>query len=137
MACAFDVPPAERTRVVIADDDPLFAEMLRGALATHEQFEIVDVVRNGADAVAAVRALNPALVLMDVAMPVMDGIEATRQMQELDDPPAVVLITADASDAEDRRAYAAGAAAFLRKTQELVSVIDVIVALSRVTGAPT
>jgi DNA-binding NarL/FixJ family response regulator len=129
-------PPADRTRILIADDDRFFAEMLRGALATHDEFDVIGVYENGAEAVAGTKSLKPALVLMDVAMPFMDGIEATRRMQELDEPPTVVLITGEASEQDDKRAYEAGASAYLRKTQELVSVIDVIVALSRVAAAP-
>jgi DNA-binding NarL/FixJ family response regulator len=127
------VPPVDRTRILIADDDRFFAEMLRNALSSHDQFDVVGVVGNGADAVARTAALKPALVLMDVAMPILDGIEATRQMRELADPPTIVLITGEEADSGDKRAYEAGAAAYLRKSQELVSVIDVVIAVSRVT----
>jgi DNA-binding NarL/FixJ family response regulator len=110
--------------------------MLRAALAAHDEFDVVGVVDNGAEAVDKARSLKPALVLMDVAMPTLDGIEATRRLRELAEPPMVVLITGEASEADDKRAYAAGAAAYLRKSQELLSVIDVVVALSRVTASP-
>ncbi len=110
--------------------------MLRNALSMHDEFDVVAIVENGADAVEEARSLRPGLVLMDVAMPVLDGIEATRQMREIDDPPTVVLITGEESDSSDRRAYEAGAAAYLRKSQELVSVIEVIVALSQLSAAP-
>jgi DNA-binding NarL/FixJ family response regulator len=127
-----EVPPASRTRVLIADDDRLFAEMLRSALASQDGFEVVALAANGAEAVAGTKSLKPTLVLMDVGMPLLDGIEATRQMRELADPPTIVLITGDPSECGDKRAYEAGAAAYLRKTPKLMSVIDVVVALSRV-----
>jgi CheY-like chemotaxis protein len=127
------VPPVDRTRILIADDDRLFAEMLRNALATHDEFDVVGVVANGEEAVACTDELKPSLVLMDVAMPVLDGIEATRRMREMPDPPTVVLITGEEAVSGDQRAYEAGAAAYLKKSQELVSVIDVVVAVSRVT----
>jgi CheY-like chemotaxis protein len=130
------VPPADRTRILIADDDRFFAEMLRNALASHDEFDVVDLVENGAEAVESARALKPGLVLMDVAMPLLDGIEATRRMRELEDAPTVVLITGEESESGDKRAYEAGAAAYLRKSLELVAVIDVIVAVSRLTAAP-
>jgi len=107
--------------------------MLRNALAAHDGFDVVGVVGNGAEAVASSEALKPALVLMDVAMPVLDGIEATRQLRELADPPTVVLITGEDAESGDQRAYEAGASAYLRKSQELVSVIDVVVAVSRLS----
>ncbi len=130
------MPAADRTRILIADDDRFFAEMLRNALASHDEFDVVDLVENGAEAVESARKLKPGLVLMDVGMPLLDGIEATRRMRELDDPPTVVLITGEESESNDKRAYAAGAAAYLRKSQELVAVIDVIVAVSRLSVAP-
>jgi len=128
------VPPTDRTRILIADDDRSFAEMMRSALAMHDEFDVVGVVGNGAEAVASATSLKPTVVLMDVAMPVLDGIEATRQMRELPDPPTVVLITGEDAQSGDKRAYEAGAAAYLRKSQELVSVIDVVVAVSRVSA---
>jgi len=130
------VPPAGRTRVLIADDDRFFAEMLRAALAEHDEFDVVGVFGNGAEAVDGARSLKPSLVLMDVAMPMLDGIEATRRLRELAEPPTVVLITGEASETDDRRAYEAGASAYLRKSEELVSVIDVVLALSHLTAAP-
>ena len=129
------MPPADRTRILIADDDRRFAEMLRSVLAAHDGFEVVGVVENGEEAIAGVEELKPALVLMDVAMPVLDGIEATRQIRDLPNPPSVVLITGEDSDVIDRSAYAAGASAYLRKSQELVAVIDVVVAVSQVSTA--
>jgi DNA-binding NarL/FixJ family response regulator len=134
MGHAPEAPPVDRTRILIADDDRFFAEMVRVALATHDEFDVIGVFGNGAEAVEGTRALKPALVLMDVAMPYLDGIDATRQMRELQDPPTVVLITGEQSDADNKRAYEAGAAAYLRKSEDLVSVIDVIVALSRFTA---
>jgi DNA-binding NarL/FixJ family response regulator len=130
------VPPADRTRIIIADDDRLFGEMLRNALVSHDEFDVVDLVENGEEAVASVRELKPGLVLMDVTMPRLDGIEATRRIRELEDPPTVVLITGEEEESNDRRAYEAGAAAYLRKSLELVAVIDVIVAVSRLSAAP-
>jgi DNA-binding NarL/FixJ family response regulator len=133
MGEAQGVPPPDPTRIVIADDDRLFAETLRTALMAHEEFEVVAIAGDGAEAVARVRELRPSLVLMDVTMPVLDGIEATRQIRALPDPPAVVLVTGEEAESVDRRAYEAGATAYLRKSQDLASVIDVIVAVSRLS----
>jgi two-component system, NarL family, response regulator NreC len=129
------VPPSDRTRILIADDDRFFAEMLRSALAGHDGFDVVGIVANGADAVAQTEMLKPALVLMDVAMPRLDGIEATRKIRELPDAPMVVLITGEESS-RDKHAYEAGATAYLRKSQELVAVIDVVVAVAGLSTAP-
>jgi two-component system, NarL family, response regulator DegU len=136
MEPASGVPPADRTRILIADDDRFFAEMLRSALVVHDEFEVVGVFENGAEALAGTESLKPALVLMDVGMPVLDGIETTRKLRDLADPPTVVLITGEESESNGRRAYEAGAAAYLRKSEELVSVIEVVIAVSRLSAIP-
>jgi DNA-binding NarL/FixJ family response regulator len=120
---------------LIADDDRFFAAMLRSVLTAHDDFDVVGLAADGADALAQVRALRPQLVLMDVDMPVLDGIEATAQMRALERPPLVILITGADGDGVDRRAYSAGAAAYLRKSADVVSLVDVVVAVSRVTAA--
>lgn len=125
------MPPSNPLRIVIADDDPFFAALLRTSLAGRAGLEVVGLARDGAEAVALAEQLLPDLLLMDVHMPGVDGIEATRMVRDLRDPPTVVLITGDDEDA-DARAYEAGAAAYLQKSADIVSLIDVVVAVSRV-----
>jgi CheY-like chemotaxis protein len=128
-------PPLDPTRIVIVDDDRVFVEMLHTALSEHDAFDVVGIAANGEEAMERVEELKPSLVLMDVTMPVLDGVEATRQMQELPEPPSVVLITGEDHDA-DTAAYEAGAVAYLRKTDDLPLLISVIVAVSRLSAAP-
>jgi DNA-binding NarL/FixJ family response regulator len=130
-----DLPPSALTRILIADDDPSFVEMLRTALLDHEDFEVVGTAGNGQEAYDCVVELKPSVVLMDVSMPVLDGVEATRLIHRLDDPPAVVLITGEET-ATDTGAYEAGAAAYLRKSEDLLMLVGVIVAVSRLAAAP-
>jgi CheY-like chemotaxis protein len=120
---------AELTRIIIVDDDRFFVEMIRTALAEFEQFEVVATASNGAEAIERVQEYEPAVVLMDVAMPVLDGVEATRRIRELPSPPAVVLITSGDLDT-DAAAYEAGASAYLRKAEDLPLLIGVLVAAS-------
>ena len=98
-------PSPGRTRIVIADDDRFFVEMLRTALAEHDEFEVVATAGTGEEAIHHVEELKPSLVLLDVAMPVLGGVEATRQIRKLPDPPAVVLITGDEAETTDAAAY--------------------------------
>jgi CheY-like chemotaxis protein len=119
--------PSDLTRIVLADDDRFFLETMRTALSECGEFEVVATAENGADAIACVEEFEPSLVLMDVGMPVLDGVEATRRIRELPHPPAVVLITGDDAEA-DAAAYEAGAAAYLRKAKDISLLIGVLVA---------
>jgi DNA-binding NarL/FixJ family response regulator len=115
-------------RIVIADDDHLFARMARARLAERSEFEVVGIAENGREAVELADELEPDLVLMDVSMPVLDGVEASRLIHAAENPPAVVLMTGEDGELE-ARAYEAGAAGYLRKSAGLGAVVDVIIAV--------
>jgi CheY-like chemotaxis protein len=85
-------PTAEHVRVVIADDDHLFATGLKALLAYDSRLEVVGYGANGEQAVSLTKALRPALVLVDLHMPVLDGLEAARQILALGGS-NVVLVT--------------------------------------------
>jgi DNA-binding NarL/FixJ family response regulator len=120
--------PPDRTRIVIADDDRLFAEMLRSALSLHDELDVVGIARDGAEAVELAERLKPDLVLMDWNMPRVDGIEATRKLRELEEPPAVVMISG--TDAEcEVEAASAGAVGYLRKARDVADLTGLIAAL--------
>jgi DNA-binding NarL/FixJ family response regulator len=125
-------PPAGRTRILIADDDRRFSERLRVSLEAHEAFQVVGIAATGDEALHLVETLKPSLVLMEVAIPGLDGIEATHRMRGLPDGPAVLLMTAD-DEVEESRAFEAGAAAYLRKSADLVSLVDVVVTFARLS----
>jgi DNA-binding NarL/FixJ family response regulator len=104
----------KRLRVLIVDDDALFAKALESLLSGDGRFEIVGRAGNGVEAVAMAATLAPELILMDIEMPVMDGIEATRRISELDGTRVLVLTSSDSS-AHVAGARRAGASGFLRK----------------------
>jgi CheY-like chemotaxis protein len=118
-------------RVVIADDDRMFANALRAQLAGHDDIEVVGIANHGCEAVKLAKAFRPDLVLMDVHMPVLDGIEATRHIKKLPGDIAVVLVTGE-DEMSDARAYEAGANGYLRKSDDFVSIVDMVVVMSRV-----
>jgi DNA-binding NarL/FixJ family response regulator len=126
-------PPKDRTRIVIAADDRRFSESLRASVEAHEALEVVGIAGDGNEAIRLVETLKPSLVLMDVAMPGLDGIEATRRMRELSDIPAVVLMISE-DDATDSRTLGAGAAAYLRKSGDLDSMLDIVIAFARASA---
>ena len=108
-------PPHQPIRVVIADDHTLFAEALALALKSDPRFDVVGLAENGRDAVELASSQQPDVVLMDLHMPVMDGIEATRRLRLASPRSRVVVVTASTSPEDGARARAAGACAYIRK----------------------
>ncbi|MFE2285547.1 response regulator [Streptomyces sp. NPDC059443] len=102
-------------RVIIADDEPLIRFALRTLLSATEDIEVVGEACDGTEAVAQARALAPDLVITDLRMPGMNGIEATKRLLALPNPPSVlVLTTFDAYDGV-MDALNAGASGYLLK----------------------
>jgi DNA-binding NarL/FixJ family response regulator len=85
------VPRAEPVRVLIADDDPMLIESIETLLRGDARVQVIGTASNGQDAVDLARALAPDVTLLDIAMPVLDGLEAARRIR-LDHPNACVLI---------------------------------------------
>jgi DNA-binding NarL/FixJ family response regulator len=107
----------DRVSVVIADDQRLFAEALEAILTTDGRIDVVGRAVDGRSAVELAREHRPDIVLMDIAMPVMDGIEATQAISsELADT-RVVVLTGSAATYDVARARDAGAAAYVTKDQ--------------------
>jgi DNA-binding NarL/FixJ family response regulator len=102
-------------RVLLVDDDALVRSGLRMMLAGAEQIEIVGEAEDGRGVLAAVDRHRPDVVLMDIRMPVLDGIEATRLLRAQPSPPAVIVLTTFDADELVLRALRAGAAGFLLK----------------------
>ncbi len=123
---AADGPRARPVRVLIADDEPLFVESVEALLHNDERVKVIGTATNGQDAVDLAHALAPDVTLMDISMPVLDGIEAARRIR-LDHPDACILILTGSSTAADvDRARQAGVSGFLTKDRigtQLVSAI--------------
>jgi DNA-binding NarL/FixJ family response regulator len=106
-----------RVRVVIADDQRLFAEALEAILSTDSRIDVVGRAVDGASAVELVRDARPDVVLMDIAMPVMDGIAAAEALREETPATRVIVLTGSQAPADIARARAAGAAGYVTKDQ--------------------
>ena len=102
-------------RVLVTDDQPLIREALVALLSSVDEIEVVGSAGDGAAAVRMATSLAPDVVLMDIRMPVMDGVEATRQVRALPQPPAVVILTTFDLDEYVLAAVRAGASGFLLK----------------------
>lgn len=108
---------AEQVRVVLVDDQAPFLAAARAVVGRAAGFVVVGEATGGADAVDLVASCRPGLVVMDIRMPDVDGIEATRRILAGDHRPVVVLVsTYDRSDLPDEVATS-GAAAYLHKEE--------------------
>lgn len=103
-------------RVLIVDDQLPFREASRMVVEMTDGFDVAGEAVNGEDAVDMVASLQPDLVLMDVQMPGIDGIEATRRIMLLDDPPHVLVMSTHESGSYEEPALAAGAIGFVPKS---------------------
>jgi DNA-binding NarL/FixJ family response regulator len=112
--------------VVIADDQRLFAEALEAILSTDGRIDVVGRALDGRRAVELALQHQPDVVLMDIAMPVMDGIDATRAIRTELPETRVVVLTGSAATQDVDRARTAGASGYVTKDQiagELVQAI--------------
>jgi DNA-binding NarL/FixJ family response regulator len=120
-----------RVRVLIVDDDALMRAGLRGVLSSDPAIELVGEASDGRQAVHRTRQLRPDIVLMDVRMPDLDGISATRQLLATFPEARVVILTTFEQDDYIFGALSAGASGFLLKRtrpEELIAAIHVIAA---------
>jgi DNA-binding NarL/FixJ family response regulator len=122
---------APRVRVLLVDDDDLMRAGLRAVLASDPAIEVVGEAADGRVAADRVRALRPDVVLMDVRMPDLDGISATREVLAASPEVKVVIVTTFEQDDYVFGALAAGASGFLlkrTKPEELIAAIHTIAA---------
>jgi DNA-binding NarL/FixJ family response regulator len=113
-------------RVLLVDDDPLVRSALSLMLGGQTDIEVVGEAGNGEAGLALVTELDPDVVLMDIRMPVMDGLEATQVLHQRPAPPAVVVLTTFDADDHVLRAIAAGADGFLLKDTPPGDIVNAI-----------
>jgi DNA-binding NarL/FixJ family response regulator len=118
-------------RVLLVDDDDLMRAGLKAVLSSDNRIDVVGEAPNGRAAIASVRALRPDLVLMDVRMPDLDGIAATRQILTGDAETRIVILTTFEDDEYIFGALNAGASGFLLKRtrpEELLAAVHTVAA---------
>jgi DNA-binding NarL/FixJ family response regulator len=113
-------------RVVVVDDEPMVCAHLRTILGSAGDLEVIGEAHDGAAALTTVTRTTPDVVLMDLRMPVLDGLEATKRINELPQPPAVVVLTTFDADEYVLRALRLGAAGFLVKSTPPEDLIDLV-----------
>jgi DNA-binding NarL/FixJ family response regulator len=120
----------EKIRVLIADDQSLFLESLSTFLQNYaEDIEVVGLAKNGVEALEKAALLRPDIVLMDVHMPVMDGVEATGRLMESQPGVKIIILSTYDEDEYVRKALGLGAAGYLLKDISPTELIASIRAL--------
>ncbi|MEO7413395.1 MAG: response regulator transcription factor [Opitutaceae bacterium] len=107
--------PPKLISVLLADDHAIVRQGLSALLNSDGHFTIVGQARTGREAVDMARALRPDVILMDIAMPVLNGLEATRQILAADPAAKIVILSAHSDDEYIERMNAAGVCGFLEK----------------------
>jgi DNA-binding NarL/FixJ family response regulator len=115
--------------VLIADDHAIVRDGLRVLIQAREELRVVGEAENGVDAVRRVREMHPNVVIMDIAMPDLNGVEATRQIQRVSPATKVIILSMYGSREHISRALSAGASGYLLKRSagpELIEAIRVV-----------
>jgi DNA-binding NarL/FixJ family response regulator len=118
--------PKEPIRVVLVDDDPLVRAGLAMILKGAPHLAIVGEAKDGVEGLAVIDETRPDVVLMDIRMPRMDGLDATKRLAARSDPPAVIVLTTFDADEYVVRALAHGATGFLLKDTPPAMIVEAI-----------
>jgi DNA-binding NarL/FixJ family response regulator len=116
----------DRIRVLIADDHRLFGQALEAILAADDRLEVVGHGGDGEEAVQLALSVDPDVTLMDIAMPIMDGFQATKQIREQRPQACILMLTGSNSRTDVDRAREAGAAGYVTKDRIAAELIDAI-----------
>jgi DNA-binding NarL/FixJ family response regulator len=119
-------PGGAPSRIVLADDHPLVRDALKRMLDTQPDLEVVGEASDGQEAVELCRSLQPDLVMMDVMMPRMDGLAATRQVKQEFPCTIVLVLTASDWPYDLSEALKAGAAGYVLKLAPIAETIDAV-----------
>jgi DNA-binding NarL/FixJ family response regulator len=120
------LPDGAMTRVLLVDDQAVVRTGLRTVLEQYDDIEVVGEAADGQQGVALTRQLHPDVVLMDIRMPVLDGIAATRELTSTGDLARVVVLTTYGMDEHLYQALKAGATGFLVKTEDPAHFVEAV-----------
>jgi DNA-binding NarL/FixJ family response regulator len=123
-------------RVLIVDDSRMYAETLELLLDADERIDVVGRAEDGVEGVGQALALRPDVVVMDIHMPRLDGIGATRLIRARRPSTRVVVVTSSATGTHEALAYDAGATAYLHKDAPLDELRDAVAGCSAAAEAP-
>ena len=120
-------------KILIVDDEPLARERLKSLCDEFNNYTVVGEAKNGAQLLTLIPELQPDIVLLDIRMPVMDGLEAAQHISKLDTPPAIIFTTA--YDQYALKAFDNHAVGYLLKPIKKEKLLDSLNAASKVTRA--
>jgi len=120
-----------KIKILLADDHALFREGLRSLLEDQEDVEVIGEAEDGLQVEKMARQLKPDVILMDINMPVIDGVEATRAILQEDDSIGIIILTMHRQDEYVFEALKAGAKAYLLKDTRSRRLLEVIRTVSR------
>lgn len=115
------------TRILIADDHDLMRRVLRNMINSHNDWQVCAEAKNGSEAVARARELHPDLIVLDLAMPVMDGMNAAREITKSSPEARVIMFTLHASPEVEEQARRVGVRQVVSKARDghrLVTLIE-------------
>jgi len=120
-----------RVRILLVDDQAMFREGLRTLLATQPDFEVVGEAANGEEALHLCRTCRPDVALMDLRMPVLDGVAATRRLRALHPAVRVIVLTTFDDDEDIFEGLRAGAVGYLLKDASSAKLFEAVRAAAR------
>ena len=118
---------ATTIRVLIVDDHELFTHALTATLEQDARFSVVGTAKTGREAVRLAKTARADVVLMDMSMPVLDGLAATRRLLELVPPPRVIALSGHTDKLSQTAALESGASVFLSKSEPFDTLTETIV----------
>jgi DNA-binding NarL/FixJ family response regulator len=124
MEPAADSP--DRIRILIADDHRLFGQALEAILATDDRLEVTGNAADGAEALRIALATEPDVILMDIAMPIMDGFQATKEIRQHLPHARVLMLTGSDARVDVDRARDSGAVGYVTKDRIAAELIEAI-----------
>ena len=132
----FDPDRGRRIRVLLADDTPEIRRLLRVNLELDGRFQIVGEAGDGAEAVELTRSLRPDVVVLDLAMPLMDGLQAAPSIREYAPAARILVLSGFDHSRMAARAREQGADGYLEKGTAFSEIADVLIGLCREDRAP-
>lgn len=121
--------PMGRTRILIADDHEIFRKGLRWLVESHANLEICGEAANGVEAVEMAKKLTPDVIIMDISMPYVNGLDATRQIRQQVPNSRILILSQHDSSHMLTAAFNAGASGYVTKSQVahyLLSALDAV-----------